>query len=75
MRCYKKGRLICDREFFSKYDANYKGTLNYLFGEVHLDNISANTNKTDFDRDSFEWEGAQNKIFSIFDKIKFFFLL
>jgi len=65
MRCYSKGRLICDREFFSKYDANYKGTLNYLFGEVEMDNVPANTNKTDFNRDSDEWIEAEDKIFKV----------
>jgi len=65
MRCYKKGRLICDREFFSRYDAHYKGTLNFLFGEVYIDDAIANTNKTDFDRDSVEWEEAKEKIFKV----------
>lgn len=65
MRCYKRGRLICDREFFSKYDAHYKATLNYLFGEVHLDHVKANTNKTNFDRDSIEWIEVQEKMFEI----------
>lgn len=61
MRCYKLGRLICDREFFGPKDASYKQTLNFLFGEIHLDHIPATTNKTDFDRDSDEWnEVRQN---------------
>ncbi len=65
VRCYNKGRLICDKEFFSKYDAHYKGTLNFLFGEVNLDQVPTNTNKTDFDRDSGEWEYIQNNMYTI----------
>lgn len=65
MRCYKKGRLIRDKEYFSKYDAHYKQTLGYLFGEVYLDNAPVTTNKTDFDRDSFIWKSITEEIFSI----------
>lgn len=65
MRCYKLGRLICDREFFGPYDANYKQTLNFLFGETYLDFVPVTTNKTDFDRDSYEWKKMQEKIFEI----------
>lgn len=63
IRCYTKGRLICDREFFSKFDTTYKQTLGDLFGEVYLDNVPANTNKTNFDRDSIQWQRAKDKIF------------
>lgn len=59
MRCYKQGRLICEKEFFGSKDASYKQTLNFLFGEIHLDHIPATTNKTDFDRDSDEWIETQ----------------
>ena len=65
LRCYTKGRLICDREFFSRFDATYKATLNFLFGEVHLDKVPANTNKTDFNRDSKQWLEAENEIFTV----------
>lgn len=65
LKCYKLGRLICDREYFGQHDANYKHTLNFLFGEVYLDHIPATTNKTDFDRDSDEWHEVLEKMFVI----------
>lgn len=65
MKCYKLGRLICDREFFGPKDASYKQTLNFLFGEIHLDHIPATTNKTDFDRDSDEWSEVQQNMETI----------
>lgn len=65
LRCYYKGRLICDREFFGHPDPSYKGTLNFLFGEVFLDFVPVNTNKTDFRRDSIEWEKVQEMMYLI----------
>jgi hypothetical protein len=65
LKCYKLGRLISEREFFGHPDANYKQTLNFLFGEVHLDHVPATTNKTDFDRDSSEWEEIQVEMYKI----------
>ena len=62
MRCYRLGRQICEREFFGQPDANYKQTLNFLFGEVHLNHVPATTNKTDFDRDSQEWIEVEEKM-------------
>jgi len=65
LRCYSKGRLICDKEFFGHPGADYKGTLNFLFGEIHLDFVSVMTNKTDFDRDCIQWTKTQNEMFGI----------
>jgi len=65
LKCYKLGRLISNREFFGHPDANYKQTLNFLFGEVHLNHVPATTNKTDFDRDSSEWEEIQMEMYRI----------
>ena len=65
MRCYYKGRLICEREFFGHPDPTYRGTLNFLFGEVNLDFIPVNTNKTDFKRDSDEWSLVEEKMHEI----------
>lgn len=62
LRCYKLGRLICDREFFGHPDASYKQTLNFLFGEVYLNHVPVTTNKTDFDRDSNEYIETREKM-------------
>ena len=67
IRCYKLGRLICEREFFGHPDASYKQTLNFLFGEVHLDGVPVTTNKTNFDRDSDEWLNAQKTMYEILE--------
>lgn len=63
IRCYKLGRLICDKEYFGHPDAHNKQTLNFLFGEVHLNHVLATTNKTGFDRDTDEWEEVQRLMF------------
>ena len=65
IRCYYKGRLICDKEFFGHPDPTYKGTLNFLFGELYLDFVPVNTNKTDFNRNSPEWSEVQETMFKI----------
>lgn len=65
LRCYSKGRLICDKEFFGHPDASYKGTLNFLFGEVHLDFVPVIMNKTNFDRDSIQWTKTQDEMFKV----------
>lgn len=65
IRCYYKGRLICAEEFFGHPDPTYKATLNFLFGEIFLDSIPVNTNKTDFQRDSREWKAIEDQMHSI----------
>lgn len=65
IRCYKLGRLICDKEYFGHPDAHYKQTLNFLFGEVYLDHVPATTNKTDFDRDSDEWKEISKIMYAV----------
>jgi len=65
MRCYKLGRLICDKEYFGHPDAHNKQTLNFLFGEVNLNHVPATTNKTDFDRDSDQWEEVRELMFGL----------
>jgi len=63
IRCYYKGRLICKREFFGHPDPSYKASLNFLIGEVFLDFVPVNTNKTDFHRESEEWRTVQEKMY------------
>jgi len=63
MRVYYRGRLISSREFFGHPDPSYKQTLNYLFGEVYVDElVSPNMNKTDFDRDSSPWRQLEESM-------------
>jgi len=65
LRCYHKGRLMCAEEFFGHPDPHYKGTLNFLFGEVYLDYVPVVTNKTDFRRYSEKWIETQKKMFQL----------
>lgn len=58
VRCYAFGRLIASGEFFGHPDTAYRASLNRLVGEVHLDFVPLIMNKTDFDRDSPEWQAA-----------------
>ncbi len=66
-RVYKLGRLITSQEYFGKPDANYKQSLNLLFGEVHLDYVTVTTNKTSFDQGSIGWQSALTAISPILD--------
>lgn len=61
IRCYYRGRLITKdykkaQEFFGHPDPQSLGSLNFLIGEVHLNFVPVLPNKTDFDRQSKEWE-------------------
>lgn len=65
IKCYKLGRLISDREYFGHPDPSNKQSLNFLFGEIYIDHVPVTTNKTDFDRNSVEWEEVQSEMFKI----------
>lgn len=67
MRCYYKGRLIVDREFFGHPDPTSKATVNYLIGEVNLDFVPVNTNKTNFDRSSLEWVAVEKRMYEVLE--------
>lgn len=67
MRCYYKGRLICDGEFFGHPDPRSKATVNYLIGEVSLDFVPVNTNKTNFDRSSLAWVAVEKRMYEVLE--------
>lgn len=58
IRCTVNGRLIQDGEFFGHPTPQFKQSLNQLIGVVEVPSppVPLNMNKTDFDRDSKEWE-------------------
>ena len=60
MRLLRKGRLICDGEYFGHPDYHYKASLGMLIGEVELGKVPVLPNKTDFNRDSNEWADVQS---------------
>lgn len=63
MRLYYKGRLISEKEYFSHPDPTKKQTLNYLIGEVYIDDvIHPNMNKTDFNKSTDAWRMLQQRM-------------
>ena len=56
MRVLRAGRLVCDGEFFGHPGPSYKQSLSRLIGEIEVStHVPVLPNKTDFDRDSLEW--------------------
>jgi len=60
IRLLRKGRLICDGEYFGQPDFRYKASLGTLIGEVELSRIPVLPIKTGFDTDSNEWVAAKD---------------
>ncbi|MBI4298333.1 MAG: ATP-binding protein [Chloroflexi bacterium] len=72
MRLLRKGRLICDGEFFGHPGPSYKQSLNTLIGEVEMpskkvEGVPVLPNKTDFDRESSEWQQVEMILKSVLD--------
>jgi len=65
MRLLRRGRLICDGEYFGHPDFHYKASLGMLIGEVELGKVPVLPNKTDFNRDSHEWADVQATMYEI----------
>lgn len=65
IRLLRKGRLICDGEYFGYPDYHYKASLGMLIGEVEIGKVPVLPNKTDFNRDSNEWADVQNTMSDI----------
>jgi len=58
MRLTRRGRLICDGEYFGHPDYRYKASLGMVIGEVELprkEEVPILPNKTGFDEDSEGW--------------------
>lgn len=65
MRLLRKGRLICDGEYFGHPDFRYKASLGTLIGEVELSKVPVLPKKTGFDIDSFEWEAVRDIMYHV----------
>ncbi len=65
MRLLRKGRLICDGEYFGHHDFRYKASLGTLIGEVELNKVPVLPNKTNFDIDSPEWQEAREVMYKV----------
>lgn len=55
MRCYYRGRLIKDGEFFDMPTPAQFPQASKLIGEIHLDHLDVTMNKSDFIKDA-KWE-------------------
>lgn len=65
MRCYKLGRLIHQGEFFGHPSVAQAPGLVQLIGEVDLPPVPLTMNKSDFDRDSAEWEAVEARLHTL----------
>lgn len=64
MRLLRKGRLICDGEYFGHRDFRHKASLGTLIGEVELTTkVPVLPNKTGFDTDSPEWDESREVMY------------
>lgn len=62
IRCYYRGRLIEDEQFFGHPTPAQMPQSSRLTGEVHLDNVPVTPNKASFIRSSIEWEHSASRI-------------
>lgn len=58
IRCYYRGRLIDDGQFFDHPTPAQLPQASKLIGEVFLDFVPITANKSTFDRDSVQWKDA-----------------
>jgi hypothetical protein len=65
MRLLRKGRLICDGEYFGHPDFRHKASLGMLIGEVELSKVPVLPNKTAFDTDSKQWAEVQIVMYDV----------
>ncbi len=65
MRLLRGGRLICEGEYFKHRDYRFKASLGNLIGEVELTKVPVLPNKTDFQRDSTEWQEIELRMYDI----------
>jgi len=62
IRVYHLGRLIGDPEWFGHPGPALHPGLARLIGEVELPHVPVTMNKTDFDRDSAEWQAVESRM-------------
>lgn len=62
IRCYYRGRLMEDEEFFDHPSPAIMPQAARLTGEAHLDFVPVMTNKANFMRDSAQWKNAEKRV-------------
>lgn len=63
MRCYYRGRLIEDEEFFGHPTPALMPQASRLIGEAHLNFVPVTANKSSFNRGSAQWENSSKRIY------------
>lgn len=67
IRCYYKGRLMEDEQFFGMSQPAQMPQMSRFIGEAHLDFVPVTTNKNSFDRGSVQWDGAVRAMRAVLD--------
>lgn len=62
IRCYYRGRLIEDEQFFGRPTPALMPQASRLIGEADLDFVDVTSNKSNFVRDSVKWDMAARRI-------------
>lgn len=62
IRCYYRGRLIDDEQFFGHPTPGQLPQASKLIGEAFLDFVPVTANKATYDRDSVQWRDASVQI-------------
>lgn len=62
IRCYYRGRLIDDEEFFGHPTPALMPQASRLIGEAHLDFVPVTSNKAEFNRGSVQWESVSKRM-------------
>lgn len=65
IRCYYRGRLIDDEEFFGHPTPALMPQASRLIGEAHLDFVPVTANKASFDRNSVQWESTVDRMHAV----------
>jgi len=65
IRCYYRGRLIEDEQFFSQPTPAQMPQISRLIGEAHLDFVPVLPNKANFIHSSPQWENAAKRIHDV----------
>ncbi len=67
IRCYYKGRLMEDEQFFGMPTPGQMPQMSRFIGEAHLDFVPVTTNKNSFDRGSVQWDGSVRAMRAVLD--------
>lgn len=67
IRCYYRGRLIEDEQFFGHPTPAQMSQASRLIGEANLDFVPVTPNKANFIHSSVQWEHAERRVYDVLD--------